>query len=84
MANWNMSRAELITMLLTIFGRPVTACELTNIISPNNTNQSNIDSELRYMLQQEKLVRTGEGKPDAPYYYNLKIRPSVNYFFVII
>ena len=42
MANWNMSRAELITMLLIIFGRSTTARELTNIVSPNNPNQSNL------------------------------------------
>jgi hypothetical protein len=82
MVNWNMSRGDLITTLLTIFGRATTARELTSIVSPNNPNQSNLDSELRYMMQQGKIVRTGGEKPDDPYYYYLAIRPSVNYFFV--
>ena len=82
MAKWNMSKTDLITTLLIIFGRVVTPRELTNVVSPKNSNHSNLDIELIHKMQQGKIVRTGAGKQDDPYCYDLAIRPSVNYFFL--
>ena len=53
------TRAQLILILMQAFGRPVTAREIMNIVYPGNKNESQISDELRYMLQQGKVVRTG-------------------------
>lgn len=74
------TRAQLITILMQAYGRPVTAREIMNIIYPGNKNESQVSDELRYMLQQGKVVRTGTSQQ---YFYELPEKKSRNYFYVM-
>ena len=74
------TRAQLITILMQAYGRPVTAREIMNIIYPGNKNESQVSDELRYMLQQGKVVRTGTPQK---YFYELPEKKSRNYFYVM-
>lgn len=73
------SREQIITILMEAFGRSVTARELTNIIYPNNKNQSNVNAELNYMIQQGKVKRTGTAQQ---FYYELTDNKMRRYFYV--
>lgn len=74
------TRAQLITILMQAYGRPVTAREIMNIVYPGNKNESQISDELRYMLQQGKVVRTGTPQQ---YFYELPDKKVRNYFYVM-
>ena len=74
------TRAQLILILMQAFGRPVTAREIMNIVYPGNKNESQISDELRYMLQQGKVVRTGTPQQ---YFYELPDKKKRNYFYVM-
>lgn len=74
------TRAQLILILMQAYGRPITAREIMNIVYPGNKNESQISDELRYMLQQGKVVRTGTPQQ---YFYELPDKKARNYFYVM-
>ncbi len=74
------SRAQRITILMQAQGRPVTARELMNIMYPGNKNESQVADELRYMMQQNKVIRRGI---PYQYYYELPDKQKRNYFYVM-
>ena len=74
------TRAQLILILMQAYRRPVTAREIMNIVYPGNKNESQISDELRYMLQQGKVLRTGTPQQ---YFYELPGKKHINYFYVM-
>lgn len=81
--NRKMSHENKITILMKAFPRSVTAREITNILFPDNRNQSNVNSELNEMIDKGKVKRTGAGTLDSPYYYELTEEKHRSYFYVM-
>lgn len=73
-------RADKILILMKALARPVTARELMNILYPGNPNQTNVSDELKYMAQQNKVIRSGTSQQ---YYYELPEKINRKYFYVM-
>ena len=82
MAKKVYNMAELIKILLQAFGRAATERELINIMYYDNSNHENVNSELKKMIKNGYIVRTGQGTSTEPYYYDLSVRVKSNYYVV--